>query len=42
MAVEYKETKDFPRDELVRLFSAAGWKSANYPEKLALALKDGS
>ena len=42
VAVEYKETKDFPQDELVRLFSAAGWKSANYPEKLARALKNSS
>ena len=36
--IRYSETKDFTAGELQDLFRSVGWLSANYPEKLALAM----
>lgn len=42
MEITYKETKDFTPEELKRLFLSVNWESANYPEKLARAMKNSS
>ena len=40
MSVEYKDTHDFSRDELERLFLSVEWSSGHYPEKLVIAMKN--
>lgn len=38
MAITYRETKAFHKDELFELFHSVGWLSANYPERLVKAI----
>ena len=40
MSVEYKDTHDFSRDELERLFLSVEWSSGHYPDKLVIAMKN--
>ena len=40
MSVEYKDTHDFSREELERLFLSVEWSSGHYPEKLVIAMKN--
>lgn len=42
MNIEYKDTRDFERDELERLFLSVGWSSGHFPDKLAVAMKNFS
>lgn len=40
MNIEYKDTHDFGRDELERLFLSVEWSSGHFPDKLAVAMKN--
>ncbi len=40
MSVEYKDTHDFSREELERLFLSVEWSSGHYPDKLVIAMKN--
>ena len=40
--IEYRETKEFTKSELQRLFLSVQWESANYPDKLVVAMKNSS
>lgn len=39
MEIVYKDTRDFGRDELERLFLSVGWSSGHFPDKLVSAMK---
>ncbi len=39
MSIEYKDTHEFTRDELERLFLSVGWSSGHYPDKLVAAMR---
>lgn len=38
--IEYKDTHDFTREDLERLFVSVEWSSGHYPDKLVLAMKN--
>jgi GNAT superfamily N-acetyltransferase len=40
MNITYKDIQDFTPQELQDLFLSVGWSSGNYPEKLAIAMKN--
>ena len=40
MVIEYKDTHEFSRDELERLFLSVDWSSGHYPDKLVIAMKN--
>ncbi len=40
MPTEYKDTHDFSREELERLFLSVDWSSGHYPDKLTTAMKN--
>lgn len=40
MELEYKWNKDIDKNELVKLFSSVGWKTAEYPNRLYNAIKN--
>lgn len=40
MNIEYKNIKDFTREDLQELFLSVEWSSGNYPEKLVVAMKN--
>jgi hypothetical protein len=40
MSIVYRETRDFSRDELERLFRSVEWSSGHFPDKLAAAMKN--
>ncbi len=40
MSVVYRETRDFSREELERLFLSVEWSSGHFPDKLAAAMKN--
>ena len=40
MSIVYRETRDFSRDELERLFLSVEWSSGHFPDKLAAAMKN--
>ena len=40
MSIVYRETRDFSRDELERLFLSVEWSSGHFPDKLAEAMKN--
>lgn len=39
MTVEYRDTHDFGRDELERLFLSVEWSSGHFPDRLVVAMK---
>lgn len=39
MDIEYKDTHEFGRDELERLFLSVGWSSGHYPDRLVSAMR---
>jgi GNAT superfamily N-acetyltransferase len=39
MSITYRDTHDFGRDELERLFLSVEWSSGYFPDKLAAAMK---
>ena len=39
MTIEYRDTHDFGRDELERLFLSVEWSSGHFPDKLVIAMK---
>lgn len=36
--IEYRDTHDFTRDELERLFLSVNWSSGHFPDKLVIAM----
>lgn len=40
MNLEYKYDKDINKENLVKLFSSVGWKTAEYPNRLYNAIKN--
>lgn len=38
MDIVFKDTKEFPCDDLKELFLSVGWSSGQYPEKLKIAM----
>ena len=40
MEIKYKETHDFNKDELERLFLSVDWSSGHFPDKLVTAMKN--
>lgn len=42
MNIEYKEIRDFDRDDLERLFLSVNWESGRYPDKLVRAMKNST
>ena len=40
MDITYKDSRDFERDELERLFLSVGWSSGHFPDRLAAAMKN--
>ena len=40
MDIRYKDIRDFTPQELQDLFLSVGWSSGNYPDKLAIAMKN--
>ena len=40
MPVEYKEIRDFSREELQWLFLSVDWSSGHFPDKLAVAMRN--
>ena len=39
MEIEYKDTHEFGRDEIERLFLSVGWSSGHYPDRLVRAMR---
>lgn len=42
MNIEYREIRDFDRDDLERLFLSVNWESGRYPDKLVRAMKNST
>lgn len=42
MEITYKMTKDFSCEQLQTLFTSVGWLSANYPERLKIAINNSA
>lgn len=42
MKIEYRENKDFTKEQLQNLFLSVNWESGNYPDKLVRAMKNSS
>lgn len=42
MSIEYKEIKDFTKEQLQDLFLSVNWKSGKYPDKLVQGMKNSS
>lgn len=42
MEIEYKETKEFTKEELEHLFLSVHWDSGKYPDKLVRAMKNST
>ena len=42
MKIEYRETKDFTKEQLQNLFLSVNWESGDYPDKLVRAMKNSS
>lgn len=42
MNIEYKEIRDFDRDDLERLFLSVNWESGRYPDRLVRAMKNST
>ena len=42
MNIEYKEKKDFTREQIEELFLSVNWLSGKYPERVVKALRDSS
>lgn len=40
MAISYKDTHDFKRDDLEDLFLSVEWSSGHFPDKLVVAMKN--
>ncbi|MBR4450697.1 MAG: GNAT family N-acetyltransferase [Clostridia bacterium] len=40
MNITYKDTHDFSREEVERLFLSVEWSSGHFPEKLVIAMKN--
>lgn len=40
--IEYRDTHDFTKEELERLFLSVEWSSGHYPDKLVIAMKNFS
>ena len=40
MNIVYKDTHDFQKEELERLFLSVDWSSGRYPEKLVIAMRN--
>ena len=40
--IEYRDTHDFAKEELERLFLSVEWSSGHYPDKLVIAMKNFS
>ncbi len=40
MAIEYRDTHDFAKEDLESLFLSVEWSSGHYPEKLVAAMKN--
>ncbi|MBP3580673.1 MAG: GNAT family N-acetyltransferase [Clostridia bacterium] len=40
--IEYRDTHDFTKEELERLFLSVEWSSGRYPDKLVIAMKNFS
>ncbi|MBR4445977.1 MAG: GNAT family N-acetyltransferase [Solobacterium sp.] len=40
MSIQYKNSHDFEKPELERLFLSVGWSSGHYPDKLVTAMKN--
>ena len=40
MKISYKNTHNFPKEELERLFLSVDWSSGRYPEKLVEAMRN--
>ena len=39
MKIEYRDTHEFSREELERLFLSVGWSSGHFPDKLVIAMR---
>ena len=39
MDIEYRDTHDFGRDELQRLFLSVGWSSGHFPDRLVASMR---
>ena len=42
MGIEYKEIKDFKKEDVSKLFKSVHWESGNYPERLVLGMKNST
>ena len=42
MTIEYKETKDFTREQIEELFLSVNWVSGQYPDRVVKGLKASS
>ena len=40
MKIEYKDTHEFKREDLERLFLSVEWSSGHYPDKLVIAMRN--
>lgn len=38
--IEYRDTHDFTREELERLFLSVNWSSGHFPDKLVVAMQN--
>ena len=39
-AIAYRDTREFSRDELERLFMSVNWSSGHFPDRLAAAMRN--
>lgn len=42
MNIEYRDSRDFKRDDLEKLFLSVNWESGRYPDKLVRAMKNST
>lgn len=40
LGIEYRDTHDFSKEELERLFLSVNWSSGHFPDKLVVAMKN--
>jgi GNAT superfamily N-acetyltransferase len=40
MGIEYRDTHDYTKEELERLFLSVNWASGHFPDKLVVAMKN--
>ncbi len=42
MSIQYRDTKEFSKEQLQRLFLSVNWESGHYPEKLVRAMRNST